>query len=45
VFEDDESSALAAELVAEQEAEEAQNAEEEAELDRQIMATASRALI
>ncbi len=45
VFEDEESSALAAELVAEQEAEEAQNAEQEAELDRQIMTTASRAMI
>lgn len=44
VFEDDEDYALAAELVAEQEAEEAASAEQEAELDRQILARASRAL-
>jgi ABC-type sugar transport system ATPase subunit len=45
VWEDDESSALAEELAADQEAEESEHRREEEELDHQIVARASRAFI
>lgn len=45
VWEDDESSALAEELAVEQEAEESEHRRQEEELDRQIVARASRAFI